>query len=178
MGKLESGSGAFVFPKKGKTRIRLVVPKGLTETEFFLPVVNSYGKNRYLVLAVVPDRDDEEDNKKAKVRPVILPKTALTEIVQNCIEGYDFFSEEEARGVTIIRSGEGRTGTSYSVVASPQAVPLKYKDLDWGEKSMEEWAAEFEAEAEKRRTGQTNEDLITSDDDEGDDEPAPAKGTW
>ena len=128
---MSSGSSTTWFLKAGRTQIRLLVEPGEEEesTPTFFGEVQTYWKGkartkialRALILA--SDGGDISVEKASQEHLVIVPKSALKAIIGLLMEGYDLLSEAEGRGIAIIKTGRG-LGTSYSVVASPNAVPL------------------------------------------------------
>lgn len=166
--------GPFVFPKEGKTRIRLVLPKDEDELSFYREVVNSYGRSRYLVLAIVPDSPDPD-----VIKPVVLPKTVLTGIISALSEGYDLLGEE-AHGLTINRSGSG-FNSEYSVLPSNKAHILS-DDVKWPDQDLDELAEEFTKSAAKRKTRQSSSEDDNTEDDYEDPQPrkksAKGRTSW
>jgi hypothetical protein len=159
---LKSGAtGPFFFLGDGKTRIRLV-PEPDTDDNFFIETVSIYGgkeKSKFIVLGLVmgsssKDLDPEEAN---KVRPIILPKTAIRYILSLLAEGWDLLSEDAGHGLTITRTGKGRD-TGYTVTNSPKAIPVAYDELEYPESSLEELAQEFYARAIERDSEQSAEE--------------------
>lgn len=149
---LESGSGEFYFFSPGKHKIRLVLPEEAEdETEFYRDVVNSYGKTKYIMLGVPLDADEE------LIQPLVAPKTVLTGIIGILAEEYELFDPEEGHGINVTRSGQGQFDTTYSVVASPKPVALE-DDIVWPEQTLDEFAADFEAEADRRSDARNGDD--------------------
>lgn len=141
---MKSG-GAFVFPQEGKTRLRLVLPEGEDMYHFFREVINSYGRTKYLVLAVVVSSDDLD-----LIRPIILPKTPLQDILSILAEGYELFDLEEGFGLSINRTGSG-LDSKYSVLPSKGAYPLS-EELEWPPEDLDEFADLFAKNAKDRKT--------------------------
>lgn len=175
---LDAGGGGYIFPKAGRTRVRLIhnPDEGYVEE-----VINRYGRSRYMILAVRADDEAEE------VRGLLATKTVWKSIVQLLAEGYDFWDPEEGYGVTIIRTGTGLQDTTYTVIPSKSPVPLPDSILAMVEDetlpSLEEIAATYTDDSQKQRkereSGQkpksrkpkkAAEDIDDEDDDEtGDD---------
>lgn len=160
LSNLGSGGGEFFFPRTGRTRLRLVVPDQDILPHFYREVYNSYGKPKYLVLGIIyssPSDDGEDSGDPDVVRPIILPKTCLKDIIGLAAAGYDLFSED-GHGITITRSGTGMRNTSYSVIASvkPQSVDLE--NLEWPEGDLDEIAERFMESASERAQTRASED--------------------
>jgi len=137
--------GAFVFPQEGKTRLRLILPEGEDLYHFYREVINSYGRTKYLIMAVVISSDEPD-----VVRPVILPKTPLQDILTILAEGYELFDIEEGFGLSITRTGSG-LDSKYSVLPSPKAYPLS-DDLEWPPEDLDEFADLFAKNAKDRKS--------------------------
>lgn len=121
---LGSGSaGNFVFPKGGKTQVRLLNKHG---TPFYIEVPSYFrGKERvkYIFPVWDPTKKDEEGEPDYTIRGLVVPKTAFKAIVAYLAEGYEFFHPLKGHGITLARSGEGRD-TAYSVIPSAKPVVL------------------------------------------------------
>jgi hypothetical protein len=141
----QQGGGEFFFPKAGRTKIRLVVPKGRDEVRFFQPVTNSYGKTRYLVLGYVFDEEEQGD---PRIRPIILPKTYMDWLINQLAEGFDLFGKN-GHGVTIVRAGSGQFNTSYNGSVSAKSQPLP-PSIKWPTETLEQLAEKFEQTAKQR----------------------------
>lgn len=151
---MKSG-GAFVFPQEGKTRLRLVLPEGEDMYHFFREVINSYGRTKYLIMAVVISSDEPD-----VVRPVILPKTPLQDILTILAEGYELFDIDGGFGLSVIRTGSG-LDSKYSVLPSPKAFPLS-DELEWPPEDLDEFADQFAKNAKDRKTRRASGDEAES----------------
>lgn len=158
-------SGVFSFPQEGKTRIRLVLTSEGDPYNFFREVTNSYGKTKYLFFVLLPGSDDP-----ALVRPFIAPKTVITDILSMLAEGYDLFSEDEAFGVTINRTGSG-LDSKYSVLPSHKAQPLP-AGIQWPDHDLDEFAEIFLRNAVER--GKKRVETEGSEEEEPEEKP-PSK---
>lgn len=180
--QFQEGPGKIYFPKAGKTRMKLVTPKERDEYNFFEEVTNSYGKRKWLVLGYVVNLADEEE--APKIRGILLPKTAIRGILNLLAEGHDLLSED-GNGITLTRTGLGKTDTSYSVVPSANPQPLP-EGIIWPDETLDELAEAFTVEA-TRRSGRQDNDIEEDEEDlegappwEGEDEeeeeaPAPPR---
>ena len=153
---MQSG-GAFLFPQEGKTRLRLVLPEGENMYHFYREVINSYGRTKYLIVAIVPSSDDAN-----LVRPIILPKTPLQDILTILAEGYELFSPEEGFGITITRTGSG-LDSKYSVLPSPKPVPLDPEEFEWPDEDLDEFAELFAKNAKDRKQRRASGDDATEE---------------
>lgn len=121
---LGQGNSNFIFPKGGKTNVRLIRK---SDAPFYVEVPSFYkGRERtkYLIMAWNPAAKDESTGEKIyEVRGLIIPKTAFKAIAAHLAEGYEFFHPLQGHGITLVRSGEGRD-TSYTVIPSAKPVPL------------------------------------------------------
>lgn len=131
---------------------------------FYREVINSYGRTKYLILAVVISSDEED-----LVRPVILPKTPLQDILSILAEGYDLFDPEEGFGISINRTGSG-LDSKYSVLPSKKAFPLA-DELEWPPEDLDEFADLFAKNAKDRKNRRASGDEA----EEGPAEVAPGK---
>jgi hypothetical protein len=116
--RLQSNASThFIFPKAGRTRVRLLTKPG---EPFYVEVQAEYqgrSKTKYMLLAI--DMGAEEEDKRPK--GLIVSKTVFKSFVSLLTEGHELFDPEKGYGVTIIRSGAG-LDTSYSVVPSPKPI--------------------------------------------------------
>lgn len=165
--------GPFFYPKAGKTRIRLVSdPKGDDPDEFFRETVSlRYGKpkTKYVFLGEVLATDNGElgDRYSARVVPIVVSKTVIKSILGLLVEGYVLLSDteddEDAHGITIIRSGTG-LDTSYTVMPSRKPQGLS-ENVQWPDESLDDFALMYTENSEQSGS-------VTSDDDD-DDAPTP-----
>ncbi len=122
----------FIFPKEGRTRVRLI---GLGElpNDMFRVVQSTFQgrkRDRWLVMGfTIPESQEEA----YRLRCVVFSKTAFRGVVEMAKEGYEFFNMKSAHGISIIRSDAGGR-TNYTVMPSPSAVPIP----DEIEKSLED----------------------------------------
>lgn len=114
---LTVGSSNFLFPREGRTRVRLGADRdGL----YFLEVQTQYQgriKTKFLLLAVPMDEGEKT------WKGLIVPKTVFRSIATLAAEGYELWDPEEAHGITIVRTGSGLE-SSYSVLPSHKPIPL------------------------------------------------------
>ena len=143
-----SGSGEVYYMKQPKTRIRLVVPDGVEEDQFYAETSKFYqGKEStaFMIFAVVIGTSVKNDPNvdPTKVKAIRLPKTALRGIIARLAEGHELFSDSEGHGVTITKvGGQGSDRTSYDIDVSPKAVPINLDSLEWPSKDLWTIAAE------------------------------------
>lgn len=119
----QGGNSSFIFPKNGKTQVRLIRKEG---APFYVEVPSFYrGKERtkYLLMAWNPNAKDDDGNTEYMIRGLVVPKTAFKAIAAHLAEDYDFFNPKSGHGLTLVRSGEGRD-TAYTVIPSAKPVPL------------------------------------------------------
>lgn len=156
---LKSGSGNFIYPKDGKTRLRMLPTEPLyTEA---ISIYQGNPRTKYLLAAY----DPEAENPTIKV--VVLTKAAFRSLVAMITEGYEFFDLDDGFGITIVRSGSGGD-TSWMILPSRKAISV---DEDIRE-SLEDFdlvaqAKEYE-ESQKRRAAEGKRKKGSSED--GDDE--------
>jgi hypothetical protein len=174
--------GQFMFLKKAKTRIRLVMPdKGSRKP--FRTVTSIYrGKPRtkYMMLAVDMDADEG-----FQVRGMVAGKRAYKAIVSFLAEGYDLFNPTKGYGLTLIKTGTG-PDTSYTAIPSHKPVPLPDEilnadlpDLDKVASEFDKWQVERNAQPQqsssRRRSGQGRRRRPPAEEDEVEDE---GEGPW
>ena len=120
------GSSAFIFPKGGRTKVRLL---RRPDQDPFTTITSEYQgreKEKYVILAInMADTESEE----LTVKGLVLPKTAFRSVVTLLNEGYELFSPSEGSGLTIIRSGAG-LDTSYSILPSQKPVAIDEALID------------------------------------------------
>ena len=127
-----SSSSMYFRPKEGRTRVRLLLPKGEAPTKFYREVQTSYNgkvKPRYLVMALIFDGEGVSPEMAKTATPMVIAKTVLKGIISLLVEGYDLFDPEEGHGLTIIRTGQG-LNTDYSVMPSQKPIPIP-ADITW-----------------------------------------------
>lgn len=116
------GGTGFIFPKAGRTRVRLVkLPK---EEAFHSSCESEYQGNvrtKYMIAAFSLDQNADELDEG--IRGLLVPKTVWSGIVGLLANGYDLWDPVEGHGLTIIRQGTG-FDTNYSVIPSPKPVSL------------------------------------------------------
>ncbi len=174
--------GQFMFLKKAKTRIRLVMPdKGSKKP--FRTVTSIYrGKPRtkYMMLAVDMDEGDN-----IQVRGLVAGKRAYKAIVSFLAEGYDLFHPTKGYGLTLIKTGTG-PDTSYTAIPSHKAVPLPDEiltadlpDLDKVAVEFDKWQAERNEQPQqgrsRRGSGGSRRRRPRDEEDEVEDE---GEGPW
>src|SRR5690554_6036191 len=96
------GGSNFIFPKAGRTRVRLVADP---EERYFTEVKTNYRgrqKTKFLILAYDLGEEDPE------LRGMIIPRTVFRAIVGLITEGYELWDPDEGRGIVIVRTGSGR----------------------------------------------------------------------
>jgi len=141
----ESNDPRIYFIKQGRNRLRLV-PEGGDPRKFYCKVVRNYKgqvSTKFLLRGIVQGREENS------VQLIPCGKSVVKNVLNLLAEGYDLLSPNEGLGITIIRAGQGREGTSYNVLPSPKAVPLPKKFTDL-EDSMEAIAQEISENDEKR----------------------------
>jgi len=125
-GEVLEGLGAddnqyFIFPKEGRTRVRLL-GHGDTPADKFREVQSQFQgrvRSRWILMGFsIPDNAEEA----YRLRCVVLSKTAFRSVTTMLHEGYDFFGEG-GHGLAILRSDAGGR-TNYTVMPSPQPVPI------------------------------------------------------
>jgi len=154
---LKAGSGNFIYPKDGKTRLRLLPtdPRYAEATSLY----QGNPRIKYLIAAY----DPEADNPTVKV--VVLTKAAFRSLVAMITEGYEFFDLDEGFGLTIVRSGSGGD-TSWMILPSRKAIPvdedvreaLEDFDLEAQVKDYEDNQKRRAAEGKKKRGSDDGED--------------------
>lgn len=155
--ELETGQrGPITFIKRGDNRIRLILPPGRKETEFFEQTFNYYqGKPspKYLVFGLLIEQEGnmlpEEDQKK--IVPILVGKKILQSLVANAKRGFELFDPEKGYGVTIVKSGQMQ-GTTYEVIMSRDPISVNMDDLIKPEKSLEEFAEEHTKWGQERNS--------------------------
>lgn len=144
---LKSG-GDFIYPKDGRTKLRLLpfepqyaeaesVYRGKIRTKYLIPCLDEAGE---------------------KVKVLVLSAAAFRPLVALLAEGYEFFDPDEGVGLTIVRSGSGRD-TSWMYIPSKHPMEVDDEILDALEDfDLEEKAAEYTANQERRANQPAEED--------------------
>lgn len=125
---LEAGgaNGNILFPKSGKTRIKLVLEDDDDEASWYTEAVGEFNgkvRTRYILRAAVlfPAQDEK------KLMGVVVAKTAMKAIVGMLAEKYDLTDPEEGHGITLSKTGEG-LNTTWGATPSPK--PIEIEDFD------------------------------------------------
>lgn len=144
----ESNDPRIYFVKAGRNRMKLVLENPADPKSFFTKVVRNYRgqvSTKFLLRAIVFGKKDEE----LAVRVVPVGKAVLKGVLNLLAEGYNLLDPQKGLGVTIVRQGQGREGTSYMVMASPEpvAMPKKFTDLT---DTLADLSAEIQENDEKR----------------------------
>lgn len=143
----ESNDPRIYFIKAGRNRMRLV-PEDNDPKKFFVKFSRTYDgtvRTKFLIRAVVMGKKNDD----ARIQAVPVGKVVITQILNLLTEGYELFHPTKGRGVTIVKSGQGREGTSYSTLTSPDPVPLPKGLLDLTDK-LAKIAADMQEADEKR----------------------------
>jgi len=173
---LEAGgaNGNILFPKSGKTRIKLVLEDDDDEESWYTEVQGEFeGKvrSRYIIRGCVLFPAQEEK----KIMGILVAKTAMKGIVGLLSEGYDLFDPEDGHGITISKTGALLT-TSWGITPSPKPVEVEdfedYSDdgssLEELEKAMEAINATRTSKTKKKSKGKDGDDEEEADDVEED----------
>lgn len=143
------GSANFIFPKVGRTRVRLLWVGGDT---FFLPVeahVAGRTKTKYIILAF-----SQED--PTVIKGLVVPKSVLKIITGLCSEGLELFDSNEGFGIVIARTGSGLE-TSYTIYPSAKPVVLTKETIEAALKmDLKELAAQYNKNQTDRAANQGN----------------------
>jgi len=145
----ESNDPRIYFIKSGRNRIRLV-PEDNDPKKFFYKFSRTYEgvtRAKFLIRGVVMGKKSDE---APQIQAISVGKMVVTQILNQLAEGYDLFDPKKGRGVTIVKKGEGREGTSYTTLVSPDAVPLPKGLLDLTD-SLAKIAADIQAADDARQ---------------------------
>ena len=181
---LNKGNQTTLRPTDGKSRFRLIAPP--SGEKLFVTITTSYeGKprKRYGLLAVDLAARIEDQS----IKLLVLPATCWKAIVAFLSEGFDFFSPE-GLGVAIIRSGgKGGAKIQYNVIPSRKTIEIldewkeSYDGLTLVEKAKayEKWAADLNAERDKKANkGSNGNNADAFEQDLGDDSSRKDPSGW
>lgn len=171
----ESNDPRIYFIKAGRNRVRLV-PEDNDPKKFFYKFSRTYEgvtRAKFLIRGVVMGKKDDE----ARIQAISVGKTVVTQILNQLAEGYDLFDPKKGRGITIVKKGEGREGTSYTTLVSPDAVPLPNKVLDLTD-SLAKIAADIQAADDARQADTTKGRRGTAKLGKGKAETEDEAGDW
>ena len=145
-----SGTGIYVFPQPGITKVRLLVEPGREPEQFYVPVSRMFRdqeKTQYMAPCIIV----EDGNWNMEVKFINMNITVFKGILAILAGGeYDLLDPEKGHGISITRTGEGMK-TTYSVMPSKDPVPVAVDFLEF-DKSLSEAAKELEASDRKDKT--------------------------
>jgi len=170
---LEAGgaNGNILFPKSGKTRIKLVLEDEDDEESWYQEAVGEFQgkvKSRYILRGCVLFPSQEEK----KIMGIVVAKTAMKGIVGLLTEGYELFDPEEGHGITISKTG-AMLNTSWGVTPSPKPVEVEdFEDYSDEGAGLDELEAALETisskQAKPKKKGKDGDEDEEADDVEED----------
>jgi hypothetical protein len=121
------GQSHFLFPKAGKTRLRLLHLEDRDPGKLYTQVERLWQgkpKTKFMIRAIyygVPATQGEPAPDPREVA-LVIPRQVLNQILQVASDGETELFYDGAVAVTIVRSGEG-LNTSYQVIAGSKVAP-------------------------------------------------------
>ena len=154
-----SARGQWLFPEKGRTKVRILLAPERDPVLFYEKVVTQYfeqPRTRFMFPCLVAD---DLDNYTYEVKYAVVAKTVIQSILNVLAGGgYDFLHPENGHGVIIIRDGDGLQ-TRYSALPTKDPIPVDYSAIEW-EQELAQTAREFEAQVAKDKAEKEEEDDI------------------
>lgn len=168
---LESGgiTGNILFPKSGKTRIKLVLEDDDDEESWYTEVQGEFQgrvRSRFILRGVVLFPAQEEK----KILGIVVAKTAMKQIVSALAEGYNLTDAEEGHGITLSKTGS-ELNTTWGATPSPKPVEIEdFDEYEDDDSTLEELEKQLEEIAAKRAGSTKKKGKKDSEGDEDEDE--------